>query len=77
MAPPKPSENPAISSDSDDDDDGAGEVQMDAAQAERMMSLERELEGEAAPYDTHVEVRKFREKSMKSRRFLGRPNRAA
>lgn len=47
---------PAVSISSDDDDD-AGELQIDAAQVDRLMALERELEATGAQYDTHVEVR--------------------
>jgi hypothetical protein len=49
---------PALGTSSSDDDDDAGEVQIDPAQAERLMALEQELEKEAPAYDTHVEVRK-------------------
>lgn len=59
-APPAAPAARAGSSSSDDDD--GDEVQIDAAQADRLMALERELEGDgAAQYDTHVEVRMERE----------------
>lgn len=60
-APPPP----APASSSSDDDDDAGEVQIDAAQADRLMALERELESDgAAQYDTHVEVRRRRRRAL-------------